>query len=91
MRNPFMPGVGANRWLAAWVNESRAVALRHVLESARYHGKAGAEARAVGGLLWDGGSSIDQAMDRLLRSTGGRQYVVVNIAGGQTNRTYKRD
>jgi len=60
MRNPFMPGVGANRWLAAWVNESRAVALRHVLESARYYAKDGTEARAVGGLLRVGGWPTDR-------------------------------
>ncbi len=40
-----MPGAGVNRRRVGWANESRAAALRHVLESARYHAKAGTEAR----------------------------------------------
>ena len=59
-----MPGVGANRRLAAWVNESRAVDLRHVLESARYHAKAGTEVRAIGRLLRVGGLPTAWPTDR---------------------------
>jgi hypothetical protein len=59
-----MPGAEANRRHTARVNEPRAVALRHVLESARYHGKAGTEARAVGGLLRVGGSPTGWPTDR---------------------------
>jgi hypothetical protein len=59
-----MPGVGANRRFAAWVNESRAVALCHVLESARYRAKASTEARAVGRLLTVGSSPTGWPPDR---------------------------
>ena len=76
-----MPGAGANRRLAAWVNESRAVVLCHVLESARYHAKAGMEAR--GRQIAEGWRFADWLANGSTFCSSGQQDVVVNIAVGR--------
>jgi hypothetical protein len=78
--NPLVPGAGANRRLAAWVNKSRAVALRHVLESARYHAKAGTKAR--GRRSAEGWRFADWLANGSTFCSSGQQDVVVNIAVG---------
>jgi hypothetical protein len=76
-----MPGAEANWRPAAWVNESRAVALRHVLESARHPAKAGTKAR--GRQIAEGWRFADWLADGSTFCSGGRQDIAVNIAVGR--------
>jgi hypothetical protein len=69
-----MPGAGANRRPAAWVNKSRAVALSDVLESARYHAKAGTEARGRQ-IAEAGGSPIGWPTDRRFAAAAARRAI----------------